>query len=192
MYVGRGSHDRAIRVNGRSIFWYTTLTEHLDLIEVEVATGYLSLREAEKEEKKYIQLYKDTCINLQHNGDLGVPVMSFTRDGNLVKEYDYLSAVVEDGFAPGCVSGCCQGNRGLHKNLVWMFRKDYLKTGFQHKYAANHSKMIEQIDDKGVVVRSLLTAQAFSVFGFDPKNIQQVCTGSKKSHAGFVFRYISK
>lgn len=185
-YVGMGTHDRAVRVFGRSKRWYQEVT--LDQVTVEVVTPLLNKDDAEQLERYYVGLHKDTCINEQLK-QYSDTVMCFERDGTFVKEYDILRGLSIGSFKSRNVLLCCEGKRGLHANMVWMYKSDYEANGFHHKTASNHSKEIEQVTPDSEIVRTLLTAQSFEQFGFSPKNIQKVCTGAQKTHMGYVFRY---
>lgn len=70
-----------------------------------------------------------------------------------------------------------------------MYASEFQRVGFQYKVASNHSKIIVQKTKNGTFIRELLTAEAFAEFRFNPKIIQQVCTGAKKSHKNYVFSY---
>lgn len=43
------------------------------------------------------------------------------KDDVLVKEYDYLFQVKEDGFNPKGVSACCNGNRNFYHGYSWKY-----------------------------------------------------------------------
>lgn len=184
-YVGKGSHNRAIKVKGRGISWYEFAFNKS--IEVNIVSELLSNTEALQLEQDLINKYSNTCINKQ----IAKPkeIVCLTRTGDLVKEYTCCNAVQYDGFKPDCVKRCCDSDRGLHSNKVWMYKDEYLKNGFAYKQAQNHARIIIQKTLQDEIIRELLTAEAFVEFGFKPKNIQQVCVGKKKSHMGFIFCY---
>lgn len=183
-YVGQGSHDRAIRIYGRSKKWYETAFNNK--ITVTIVTSLISKQESLEIERNLINQYTN-CINQKVR--ISDKILCFTRNGIQLKEYDSFKHLEQEGFHPSCVGACCNKNRGLHKNYVWMYKQDYEKNGFSYKQAVCHPKIIIQETLKGKVIRELLTAQAFVQYGFNPKNIQQVCKGDKKSHKGYVFKY---
>lgn len=49
-------------------------------------------------------------------------VLQYTKDGELIKEYEYLSQVLEDGFHIGNVGSVCNGKLKTHKGFVWKFK----------------------------------------------------------------------
>lgn len=183
-YIGKGSHDRVIRTSGRSKRWYETAFGNN--ICVDIIAHSLIQSEALAKENELINLYKD-CINKIFNKP--VKIICFTREGEFIKTYDKINDVTKDGFKPSCVKQCCNKERGIHKNYIWMYNSEYQKTGFSYKKARNHSREIIQTRLDGEYVRTLRTAQAFALYGFDPKIIQQVCTHQKKTHLGNVFKY---
>lgn len=187
-YVGLGAHDRAVRKKGRSKKYYELMIGVN--IEVEIISELLTRVNASQLEKETIKKYRNTCINdqLKYSNKIYSGVLRFSREGEIQKEYSYLIDVTKDGYSGSSVTQCCNGARGLHKNLCWMYKEDYLKYGFRAKEAINHPLKIQQLQDN-IVVRELLTAQAFKQFGLNPNNIQQVCKGKKQTHAGYVFRY---
>jgi group I intron endonuclease len=54
------------------------------------------------------------------------PVQQYTKEGVLVKEYDYLSQVSEDGFNIGNVGSVCNGKPKYKSSggFVWKFKED--------------------------------------------------------------------
>jgi hypothetical protein len=48
-------------------------------------------------------------------------VYQYTLDGKLVKVYDKIKNVIEDGFDESCVSLCCNGKNKKHKGFKWYF-----------------------------------------------------------------------
>ena len=189
-YIGMGSHDRAVRVAGRSRKW-NELAKPEELT-VRIISSLTSYELAEKIEQQQIQIFK-SAVNDQltaTKGNCFDPVLQFNREGDLIARYGSIAVPALLGFSHSCIKSCCNGERGLHKNFVWMYNSDYEKNGFTYKKTVNETRKIQQISSEGNIVRELLTASAFEKFGLSPKNIQQVCAGAKKSHQGFYFRYV--
>jgi len=184
-YVGMGAHNRDITTKGRSTKWYEKAI--LEQVDVVIVAHGLTRREAMTIEAQYIKQYKDVCINQQLFRDS--KILCINREGQVVKKYDRQSEVNKDGFYANCVGKCCDRSRGLHKNHYWMYEDDYNSNGVLHLQAKNHAKYIQQLSKEGIIIRELLTAKAFEEFGFNAKLIQQVCTGSKKTHLSYKFQY---
>src|SRR5690606_13271813 len=49
-------------------------------------------------------------------------ILQLDKEGNLIKEYDYLSLVADDGFNIGNVSGVCNGKGKTSGGYVWKFK----------------------------------------------------------------------
>lgn len=184
-YIGKGSHNRAIKVDGRSTYWYKYAFGKK--IEVNIVSPLIKEKDALNIENSLILKYKATCINIDFRDSNAV--LCFTREGEIIKRYKCIKDTYSDGFTTSFVRKCCIGERGLHKNKIWMFENDYNEKGLFSKIAINHPKIIIQKTKEGKIIRELLTAVAFEKFGFKIKNIQQVCVGKKKSHSGFIFYY---
>lgn len=54
------------------------------------------------------------------------PILQYTKDGILVKEYDFISQVHEDGFSIGNVSNCARKIKGYksHKGFIWKYKEE--------------------------------------------------------------------
>ena len=50
-------------------------------------------------------------------------IQQYSKDGVLIKEYDYLSQVIEDGFNIGNVSGVCNGRGKTSGGYIWRFKE---------------------------------------------------------------------
>lgn len=62
------------------------------------------------------------CNSVLNGEDKGTRVVyQYTLDGKLVKIYDRVMAVEEDGFNNGTVSLCCNGDRKTHKGYKWFY-----------------------------------------------------------------------
>jgi len=49
-------------------------------------------------------------------------ILQLDKEGNFIKEYDYLSLVADDGFNIGNVSGVCNGKGKTSGGFVWKFK----------------------------------------------------------------------
>lgn len=52
------------------------------------------------------------------------PILQYTKDGILVKEYNFISQVYDDGFSVGNVSNCARELKGYksHKGFIWKYK----------------------------------------------------------------------
>lgn len=53
------------------------------------------------------------------------PIQQFTKEGEFVKEYEYISQVKEDGFGPSNVMYCAKGLKGYKTagGFIWKFKE---------------------------------------------------------------------
>ena len=58
-----------------------------------------------------------------------------------------------------------------------------------YKERKDSSKPVHQFTLSGEYVRSYNSARETEEFGFNSKNVSQVCNGKRKSHKGYVFRF---
>jgi hypothetical protein len=112
----------------------------LDRVEVEIICHSLTRGEGELKEQEQIALHT-TSINYRYDNLNKIPIVQLTRKGELVRNFTCIRDAEHEGFYSGCIEQCCKGERGIHKNFVWMFKSDYDKRGFKAKTAANPCKM---------------------------------------------------
>lgn len=51
------------------------------------------------------------------------PVLQYTIDGILVKEWSSIMECGRNGFHIFCISSCCNGKQKIHKGFKWAFKK---------------------------------------------------------------------
>lgn len=74
----------------------------------------------------------------------------------------------------------------------WLMRHKIKLTDISdkpYKKPKGNSKPVHQFTLDGVYVRSYNNARETEKFGFNYKNVSQVCHGERKSHKGYVFRF---
>lgn len=70
--------------------------------------------------KGYLWRYKEENLIKTVNKSITTsPVCCMSNDNNVVKIYDYVAQVKEDGFSPSKVRECCLGKRKTHGGLRW-------------------------------------------------------------------------
>ena len=50
------------------------------------------------------------------------PILQLDLQGNLIKKWDYIMQVKQDGFDDGAVVKCCQGKLKTHKGYKWQYK----------------------------------------------------------------------
>ena len=58
------------------------------------------------------------------NGKLSKPVLQYTLDGELVKEWSSTHECGRNGYNRGNVSACCLGYLKFYKGYIWRYKKD--------------------------------------------------------------------
>jgi len=63
----------------------------------------------------------DSSYNMNYSNSK--KVYQYTKEGELVKEWDSLRSVSDAGFTSSTVSNCCNGNKGIksHKDYIWSY-----------------------------------------------------------------------
>ena len=54
------------------------------------------------------------------------PIMQFSKENKLVKEWDSILQTSEEGFYIKSVSKCCLGKLKTHKGYIWRFKNEAL------------------------------------------------------------------
>lgn len=85
----------------------------------------------------------------------------------------------------------------IEKELIdgyqWIYKKDYNPNkNYEYIPGKTNNKIyiaisVANIDRKPVNIKILYGAEDLRINGFTPKNVSQVITGAKKSHAGYIF-----
>jgi hypothetical protein len=98
------------------------------------------------EDHKVEELYRSKISIDKINGDMGytlgnlqflslkenltkgalkkrLPVIQKDRKGNIVKVWDFLTQVTEEGFEPAKVCECCKGRIKTSKGYIWEYKK---------------------------------------------------------------------
>ena len=62
--------------------------------------------------------------NKRRSETLKKPVLQYTVDGELVKEWNSIDEAAENGFCQSSISHCCNGSkyRHTHKGFIWKFK----------------------------------------------------------------------
>lgn len=81
----------------------------------------------------------------------------------------------------------------IHNGYQWIYKKDYNPNkNYEYIPGKTNNKIyiaisVANIDRKPVNIKILYGAEDLRINGFTPKNVSQVITGAKKSHAGYIF-----
>lgn len=125
---------------------------------------------------------------------LSIPILQIDILGNIIKEWASATEASEKGnFHAGSIAACCKGKRHIHNGYQWIYKKDYNPNkNYEYIPGKTNNKIyiaisVANIDRKPVNIKILYGAEDLRINGFTPKNVSQVITGAKKSHAGYIF-----
>jgi len=125
---------------------------------------------------------------------LAKPVLSFTLNGEFVKEYQSISETELDGFNGNIVSACCSNKRPSNKNHLFMYKEDF-ESGKPipiYKRGQTSKRQVIGFDESNKTYRIYDGAKETSNDEFAPKNVQQCCNKDKKSHRGIIWQYLDE
>ena len=152
---------------------------------------------------KTVNFATDVPIFGENNGNYGnkyefnslsIPILQIDILGNIVREWSSATEASEKGnFHAGPIAACCKGKRHIHNGYQWIYKKDYNPNkNYEYIPGKTNNKIyiaisVANIDRKPVNIKILYGAEDLRINGFTPKNVSQVITGAKKSHAGYIF-----
>jgi len=116
-------------------------------------------------------------------------VLSYSLDdGSVIKRYNSVTSVVQDGFEQGKVSDCCNGHRKSHKGLGWAFSDEQIPSILK---PARKVSAVESFDLKSgkTIRRYSNAAQAAAAEGFSCGNIRMCLYGNRRQCGGVGWRY---
>ena len=83
--------------------------------------------------RKFVESNRGIVLKEEHKekisnsmiGKFCKPVLQYTKQGELVKEWESLTeAQIEGGFLLSKISACCKGNRKSHGGFLWIYGKE--------------------------------------------------------------------
>lgn len=123
-----------------------------------------------------------------------IPIIQLDILGGKVREWASAIEAEEIGkFCATCISLCCNKKRHIHKGYQWIYKHDYNeKDDYEYIPGKTNNGIyigfpINAINDIDKII-ILYNAKQAQDLGFRLSNVNQVCHGNKKSHAGYVFK----
>lgn len=179
-YVGQGSVRRAFSFTSRNKLWKEKVID-ITKVKVNIFKIDITIEESIQLEKELINKYKRIenggCLVNGNDGDTCIGKCN-SEKGN---------------FHAGPIIACCKGKRHIHNGYQWIYKKDYNPNkNYEYIPGKTNNKIyiaisVANIDRKPVNIKILYGAEDLRINGFTPKNVSQVITGAKKSHAGYIF-----
>ena len=114
----------------------------------------------------------------------GVVVRQTSLDGTIIQTFATIGiASKHTGINAGDIATCVRGERCTAGGYIWTSDNTKQKKNLKNKKVCQLS-----IDGKLIATFPSISTAAKSV-GIDPANIRQVCTGNRKTSAGFIWKY---
>lgn len=130
--------------------------------------------------------------NKYSKNPLSIKVIQLDIFGNVIKKWSSAQEAEEiGGYIASCINSCCNGKRQLHNNYQWIFAYNY-NPNKSYEYIPKGTSMriylaIGIRDNKSYIHGIYNSGNELTDNGFNPRLVQQVVTGYKKSHKGFAF-----
>lgn len=122
---------------------------------------------------------------------LSIPVVCLNSNGEFIKEYGSSTEAIQDNFACQTVTACCKNKRKQHKGFIFIYKRDYNPTKvYSIKPSVTDPKKTHCFDLQGNFIKEYPSSQSTAADGYNPKNVQQVCLGQKKTHQSKIFKYV--
>lgn len=130
-----------------------------------------------------------------HKDNRGYPAVRLSVNGKLTRKR--LHRIVAEHFLPNPSKKPEINHKDGNKlnnhvsNLEWCTHLENVqhahKTGLMTKLAP---KSIQMLDENGMIIREFYSIhEASREVGAEPSNIVKVCTGKRKTHKGYKWRY---
>lgn len=124
-------------------------------------------------------------------------VSMYDANMNLIKIYDSMSSVEEDGFLISCVVKVCKFKSVSHKGYIWRYTDEYTKEQFEKDKNTDFVKLINkmqykisQYDTNGNKIKTFQTWKEIkSELGFDKSPISKCCKGITKTSYGYIWKF---
>ncbi len=191
IYIGKGSHYRGLQTSGRSNIWNDYYLQYG--INVDIMQNNLTQENALQLEKETIkQIGFENLINYEygHDPSISESIICLDKQGNFIKKYESADEAEIDGFNAGTIRSTCLGkSRYTYMDYLWLYEKNYIiNKDYSFKRKKNSKRKVKRIDSEGNIKIYESASKTFED-GYNPKNVQQVCSGEKKSHKGHIFKY---
>lgn len=127
--------------------------------------------------------------NKYSKNPLSIPVIQIDILGNVVKHWASATEAAEIGnFDAGCISSCCKKQRHIHKAYQWIYEDEFDETkDYTYIPGKTNSRIYLCLDIYGNYKKTYYSKDELITDGFNPKLVNQVANGIKKSHSNYVF-----
>lgn len=128
--------------------------------------------------------------NKYSKNSLSVPIIQIDILGNVVKHWASATEAAELGnFDAGCISACCRKQRHIHKSYQWIYENEFDETkDYTYYPGRTNSRIYICLDIYGNYKKTYYNKDELISDGFNPKVVNQVANGTKKTHANYIFK----
>ena len=117
-------------------------------------------------------------------------VYQYSREGELIKEWESVSECGRNGFSASNISACCLNKTRCrtHKGYIWSYKKlneDY----FENFKIKNEKRKVYQYSTDFVLVKVWESCKSTEQEGHKCTIVSRCCRGLNKSHHGFIWSY---
>jgi len=117
-------------------------------------------------------------------------IVQLDTNGNLIKVWNSISSVKNEGYNNGCVSQCCLHKRELSSGYFWFYLDEYNQKEFSLPEIKNSFiKRILQFDLKGNFIREWENSKECRDNGYDSSLVLACCDLRFKTHKGFIWLF---
>lgn len=125
--------------------------------------------------------------------DLGKPVLQYDSEGNFVKEWDNVYAVMNffGGNSQSCIRHCCRGIRKRYKGYIWRFKEnENFSLKVQPQELIDCRRPVLQFDLEGNFIAEYESViEAHRQTGIGRRSIGLCCANKRNSIQGYIWKY---
>lgn len=134
-------------------------------------------------EDRVSEMTEEICASLctVNNSMSHRSILQFDMSGNLVKKYNYLADVEQDGFRVSNVGDCCRGITKQYKGFLWEYGE--VMPSKNNKPVLQYDKNMNLIAEYSSIKEAAEKTNIKSV------NISGNCNNHVKSTHGYIFKF---
>ena len=116
-----------------------------------------------------------------------IKVIQLDLNDNIIKIYDYLTEVENDGFSKGNVCSCCKGKLKTYKNFKWKYFDKSYKNRHNNVYLKNVP--IVQLDINNKLIHTYKNSKYVKLSGYSNHLVILCCNNRNYTSDGFKWMY---
>ena len=113
-------------------------------------------------------------------------VYRFDLNGNFISEYDSVAEAADaTGLNRKSISKACTGGLKKYAECVWSYNKQFSYD--DHRHYENRNGTVCMYDLSGNLIKEYNSPDEMRADGLDPRNVNRVCRGERKTYNNFIF-----